>query len=75
MTDRLAGVFVVFEKDIREDDAEKLLDAIRCIRNVLTVEPHVASADLFIAEMRARTEMVKKLQAVVLEYYEGRGSA
>ncbi len=61
MTDRLNGVWVAFEKDIRDDDAEGLIDAIRHLRGVLAVEPHVASMSDYVAEERVRLEWRKKL--------------
>lgn len=54
MTDRHSGYLVTLAKDIREDDARKIIDALRMVRGVLTVEPVVS--DLFlqqIAEQRA----------------------
>lgn len=38
MTDRLTGCRVVFDQDIREDDAEHILNAIRMIRGVAGVD-------------------------------------
>lgn len=45
MTDRLKGCTVVFEHDVRTDDAESTLNAIRAIRGVLKVEPILSVAD------------------------------
>ena len=45
MTDRLKGVLVTFDRDIREDDAEPLLNAIKMIRGVLEVKPYIAGAE------------------------------
>lgn len=61
MTTRLKGCTVAFAHDIREDDAEKLLEAIRCLRGVLTVVPTEAVHDDWIAEERVRDELVKRL--------------
>lgn len=41
MTDRYKGCTVVFDHEIREDDAEHLLNAIRMIKGVKAVEPHI----------------------------------
>jgi hypothetical protein len=61
MTDRLNGVWVAFEKDIREDDAETTINAIRQIRGVLVVEKHVADPMAWIGEERVRQELGKKI--------------
>lgn len=42
MTDRLNGVYVAFHKEIRTDDAESTIAAIRHIRGVIAVEPRIA---------------------------------
>lgn len=39
MTDRYAGFTVVLQEDIREDDAEFLLTALRMLKGVLEVRP------------------------------------
>jgi hypothetical protein len=57
MTDRLYGCVVAFERDIREDDAEPLLAAIRMLRGVLSVTPHVADHAAWMAEERAHYRM------------------
>jgi hypothetical protein len=65
MTNRLAGFTVTLEHDIREDDAGRIIDAIRCLRGVLSVDPVVAGVELHIAEERARRELGGKLWAVL----------
>jgi hypothetical protein len=61
MTDRFKGCVVTFETDIREDDAECLLTAIRCIRGVASVTPSVASGQDHMNRERIRREYVKEL--------------
>ncbi len=68
MTDRINGILVVLEEDIRSDETEPILNALRCIRGVLRVEPNVADAEAYIAESRARTELVKELHAVLMKF-------
>jgi hypothetical protein len=41
MTDRVTAFLVVLDRDIRDDDAQPTLDAIKQIRFVATVEPVV----------------------------------
>ena len=61
MTDRHAGYVVTLADDIREDDAEAILTALRMVRGVLSVAPVVADLPGHIAEMRVRTELHGKL--------------
>jgi hypothetical protein len=46
MTDRYAALVVTLKADIREDDAEPLIDAIRLLRGVASVRPVLAEGDL-----------------------------
>jgi hypothetical protein len=41
MTDRIKGVLITFEKDIRDDDAEPIIQTLKMIKGVLTVKPYV----------------------------------
>jgi hypothetical protein len=61
MTDRLAGVIVTFERDVRVDDAEPTITALQQIKGVVSVEPVVADARLHMAEERARFDLRARL--------------
>lgn len=54
MTDRIRGVYVTFDKDYRDDDAEPILDAIRMIKGVVDVSPHVTDLSDHDARMKVR---------------------
>lgn len=73
MTDRFKGVVVTFEEDIREDDAEKLLNAIWMLKGVIDVTPSVANVDDHLARERVRRELGRALMEVV--YPEIKGGA
>lgn len=61
MTDRHAGYVITLAQDIREDDAEAILTALRMIKGVLSVEPVVADIEVSIAQRRERSELQGKL--------------
>lgn len=61
MTDRLKGVTVVFDRDIREDDAQSIIDAIRMLRHVADVIPSVNVMGDEMARIRVRNEIREKL--------------
>lgn len=61
MTDRHAGYVVTLAHDLREDDAEATITALRMVRGVISVTPVEAGADLGIAEMRAKNDMRQRL--------------
>ena len=65
MTDRYNTLTVVLEKDMRDDDAEALLAAIRQLRGVLGVSGNVADASAYMAEERAKRELGDKLWQVL----------
>lgn len=66
MTDRHAGYVIALEKDIRCDDAEETIAAIKQIRGVLSVEPVIGDPGTQIGEMRARGELARAF----FEFYE-----
>ena len=67
MTDRHAGYIVTLADDIREDDAEAIIQALLMIKGVARVEPIVADHQLFLATQRARAEIGDKLRAFLRE--------
>jgi hypothetical protein len=65
MTDRVKGVWVAFDHDIRSDDAEPLIEAIKRLRGVQSVEESITDAGDWMARERARHELIEKLWAVL----------
>ncbi|MEE9214815.1 MAG: hypothetical protein V3U54_08495 [Thermodesulfobacteriota bacterium] len=65
MTDRLGALTVVLKDNIREDDAEGLINAIKQLRGVLSVKGHVTDIETHIAEDRVRHELGQKLIKLV----------
>lgn len=69
MTDRINAVTVILEDDIRIDDAEEgVLTALRSIRGVLRVVPHVATIDSVVEQQRARSEIRERLYELMEEW-------
>ena len=50
MTDRFCALTVSLERDIRDDNAQGIIDAIKQLRGVLSVEGNVANSELWVAE-------------------------
>lgn len=65
MTDRYNALTVVLEQDIRDDDAEPLIEAIKMLRGVLDVQGNVSSANFFVAQSRADREWREKLRKLI----------
>lgn len=57
MTDRIKGLTISLEQDVRIDDLEPLMDAIRHLRLVADVTPLVADMDDWLARSRVRSEL------------------
>jgi hypothetical protein len=72
MTDRVDAITVILDHDIRIDDVDAVMSAMRQLRGVLDVRPHI-SDDLVsrvTVEMRIRAELAEALYAVL---YPGHG--
>ena len=41
MTDRFKGFLITLEKEIRDDDADQILTALKMIKGVLMVKPYI----------------------------------
>jgi hypothetical protein len=52
---------VLFDRDIREDDVEPLLNAIRMLRCVQEVRPTLSSGEDWMARARARADIEAKV--------------
>ncbi len=61
MTDRIKGLTVVLEDNIREDDAQPIIDAILQIRGVISVSKHITDFDHHTAKMQVRHEIREKI--------------
>lgn len=68
MTDRYFSLTVALDKDIRADDAEAILAAIRMIKGVLSVEGNVANYESWTAERRVRLELEEALYRTLRDY-------
>ena len=65
MTDCFHTLTVVLERDTRNDDCEPLIEAIKQLRGVLSVEGQISDYRTHMAEQRARRELGEKLFEVL----------
>jgi hypothetical protein len=65
MTDRINSLTVALKEDIRIDDAEQLIIAIRMLTGVLAVEPNVTTPELWVAHQRVRSDLGQKLWEII----------
>ena len=70
MTDRIRTLTVVLDQDYRDDDAEPILEAIRMVKCVAGVEPHVstpgAQMEREIAKDELRREIGEKIHELLV---------
>ncbi len=62
MTDRHSGYVITLDHDIREDDAEQVIAALRLIRGVVDVRPVVSDGvEQQIVESRVRVKIAEQV--------------
>jgi hypothetical protein len=70
MTDRYSAFWVILDRDIRDDDAEAIINAIKQLRGIVAVTPHLSNPDAGIATLRLKNGLIQKLIKVVEEHGE-----
>lgn len=65
MTDRFSSLTVVLEGQVREDDAQGIIDAIRHIKGVISVDGNVDDSTMWTAKMQVKHELSEKLWKVL----------
>lgn len=61
MTDRFKGLTVTLKRDIREDDAQRIIESIEMIKGVQDVTPVKSTGDDHINRERIRREFREKI--------------
>ncbi|MBU3935808.1 hypothetical protein KJ909_03985 [Patescibacteria group bacterium] len=61
MTDRLKALTVVLQKDLRDDDAEPIIEAIKQLRGVRRVTSHVTHLDDHVAYTNAKLDLMAQI--------------
>ena len=57
MAESIHSITVVLEENVRVEDAERILDALRMVRGVISAEGNIADSTTHMAESRARTDL------------------
>jgi hypothetical protein len=65
MTDRVRQLTITLDEDTRVDHLESIVSAIRQIRGVAIVEPHVVHIEDHHARMAVRADVQQKLHEAV----------
>lgn len=65
MTNAINSITIVLEHNMREDDAQALLNAVQMLKGVITARANVSGLTDYIAQARARYEYGCKLMGVI----------
>ncbi len=71
MTDRFKGFLVTLDRDIREDDAQPILEALKMIKGVLKVTPYITGMEDYMLGERAKVEICQKMHKFICEDIAG----
>jgi len=65
VTDRIFALTVLLDQDIRDDDVQPIVEAIKMVRHVQKVETHVSNIQVWAGEERARQKLGQQLWEVL----------
>jgi hypothetical protein len=69
MTARIRSITIALDHDIREDDVQALVEAIKMMRCVAAVTTHEVTPNDFTVEMRVQSAVREKLYDLVNELF------
>lgn len=65
MTDRYSGLTVTFDRNMRDDDSQQIISAIRLIKGVVGVDP--ITSDWSPETIRVRNKIGRKVHELALQ--------
>jgi hypothetical protein len=74
VTDRHSGYIVTLADDIREDDTEAIITALRMVKHVASVQPVVMDSTELMARERVRWEVRGRLFDAIDAAFKGEPS-
>ena len=61
MSDRVKALTVILKEDMRQDDVDKLCNAIYLFNGVLGIETQEVTVEDYVERARIKSELIKKL--------------
>ncbi len=61
MTDRYKGFLITLDREFRDDDAEPIINALKMIRGVHSVQPYVKNMEDYMSEVKAFSDAGLKM--------------
>ena len=65
MSDRINAFVVILNESVREDEVSAIITALKMVKGVYTVTPHVESIEDLMAEIKANNTAKSKLFDIV----------
>lgn len=65
MSDHYNAFLIILGSDIKDEEAQATINAIRQIRGVIDVQPHIADPDVAIAKAQLRAALFQELFEVL----------
>ncbi len=72
MTDRYNALVVALDRDIRDDDAEVIINAIKMIKGVQDVTGNTVDVDAYAAHSRVTSKVIDKLFETIKDLQSGK---
>lgn len=70
MSDKVKGFVVALENDLREDEIEHVINAIKMVKGVVNVEPIKTTSHDQIFQLRIKAEMRNKFYDFIKENFQ-----
>jgi hypothetical protein len=67
MTDRVKGFTVTLERDVRDDDFQRIKEAVEMIYGVQHVEPSIVTPEDHMSRTRLKRDIVRNILKVIDE--------
>lgn len=68
MSDRMKGCWVAFEEDMKDEDAEEIMQVIRHIRGIQAVEGQVTDSDDWMVRQHVKADMKDKFMNLFRDF-------
>ena len=65
MSDRYLSLSVALDREYKDEDCQRIIEAIKMVRGVINVAPNISNLVDWNAESRIRRELEKKLWEVL----------
>ena len=65
MSGRIRGFYVALENDMKDEEFEKMKNAILMMKNVIKVEEYINRSDDYMNREMIKCELIKKLYGVL----------